>query len=121
MDNNISYQVALGVVIPVLLIIIIILLVLFYVQRNHPTMLRKSTANDQPVQPPQEQPVHYENQVFHDATRPQEPHPSNTSESAYDHIDTEDIDMHVNVYDLVDTDRVEYEIVAVNTRALDPV
>ena len=103
MDNYISCQVALGVVIPVLLIIIIIAFVLFFVQRNHPTMLRKSTANNQPV--------HYENQVFRDGTNPQEAHPSNTSESAYDHIDAGDIDMRANVYDKVDTDKVEYETV----------
>ena len=111
MDIITSYQVALGVVIPLFLIIIIIVLVLFFVQRNHPTMLRKSTSNTQPVQPLQEQPVHYENQVFHDDTNRQETHPSNASESAYDRIDENDIDMHANVYDRVDTDRVEYETV----------
>ena len=110
-DNNISYQVALGVVIPVLLIIIIIAFAIIFVLRNHLTMLRKSTANDQPAQPLQEQPVHYENQAFSDGTKPNEIDPSNASESVYDHIDGEDIDMRANVYDQVDTDRVEYEIV----------
>ena len=101
-NNNISYQVVLGVVIP-LLIIIIIAVVLFFVLRNHPTMVRKSTSD--------EQTVHYENEAFRDATKPSRTDPSNASESAYDNIDDEDIDMSANVYDQLDTDKVEYETV----------
>ena len=103
-DNNniMPYQVTLGVVIPAF-ILIIIAGVLFFVLRSHPTMLRRSTSNNQPI--------HYENQAFSGATKPNRTDPSNASESAYDNIDAGDIDMSHNVYDRVDTDKVEYEIV----------
>ena len=57
-------------------------------------------------------PTHdYENQDFNNSTRPRNQAQTNASESAYDEIDATDIDFSRNVYDIVDTDNVEYESV----------
>ena len=96
--SNSAYQVALGVVIPVF-VLIIIAVVLYFVRRNRPSVVcRRSDPTDETVE--------YENQAFDGSTKA-------SPESAYDHIDPEDIDMSSNVYDQVDEDgdKVEYETV----------
>ena len=98
-----SYQVALFVVVPVF-IIIIIAGVVYHVKKHHPQILRKSTKGNESAHC-------YENQDFNRGTKPERKIQANASEAAYDEIDSTDIDMSRNVYDQVDTDKVEYETV----------
>ena len=105
--NNVeAYQIALGVVIPVLIIIDIIIIggVIVYVKKLRTKLLAQSTTGD--VATP-----YYENQDSNRRTRPGENAQAKASESAYDEIDTTDIDMSSSVYDRVDTEQVEYETV----------
>ena len=105
--NNVqASEIALGVVIPVL-IIIIIALVAYMIKKLHPQLLRKSTTGNPSTHC-------YENQDFKSVSKyskPEKKAQANASESAYDEIDATDINMSSNAYDIVDTDKVEYETV----------
>ena len=106
-DSSISnsvepYQIALVVVIPVF-IIIIIAMVVCYVKKHHPQLIRKKSATSN-------QCADYENEGVNDVTKWNK-NQANAPESAYDEIDPTDINMSSSVYDMVDTERVEYETV----------
>ena len=92
--------------IPVLVIIIIIIIggVAAYVKKLRTKSSGQSTTGDATTH-------FYENQDSNRRTRPGENAQAKTSESAYDEIDTTDIDMSSSVYDRVDTEKVEYETV----------
>ena len=85
--------------IPVALIIIIAMAVLLVRKR----LPNKSTATNEAT-------AHYENQGFR-GIHMQNQNGQSIVEGAYDHIDASDVDMSASVYDMVDTDRVEYETV----------
>ena len=99
-SNVEAYQMAFGVVVPVL-IVIIIAGVVFYIVKHHPLKLGTSTTkeNVSPI---------YENQELSNVAQQNMENQANALDPTYDHIDPADICIGTNLYDGIETDRVEY-------------